>query len=138
MNIGVITYKKYDENVLLNAHFNVDELFRIILHDKDFVRFEIFDREKKLLASTYYPNVDGKGLYIHPVKVFRDEELKWIDYYAFRSPSTIRHYKVTWKVDGAVFRTRKKANEYANLVNKRVAYRIEPFIDRSTYSRSQN
>lgn len=138
MNIGVITYKKYDENVLLNAHFNIDELFRIILHDKDFVRFEIFDREKNLLASTYYPNVDGKGLYIHPVKVCRNEELKWIDYYAFRSPSTIRHYKVTWKVDGAVFRTRIKATDYANLVNKRVSCRIEPFIDRSTYHRSQN
>lgn len=132
MNIGVITYKKYDENVLLNAHFNIDELFRIILHDKDFVRFEIFDRHNKLLASTFYPNVDGKGLYIHPVKVFRDEELKWTDYYAFRSPSTIRHYKVTWKVDGAVFRTRKNATEYATEVNSQLARKVAAFIDRSS------
>jgi hypothetical protein len=138
MNIGVITYKKYDENVLLNAHFNIDELFRIILHDKDFISFEIFDRDNKLLASTYYPNVDGKGTYIHPVKVFRDEELKWTDYNAFRTPSTIRHYKVTWKVDGAVFRTKKKATEYADLVNSRLACRIEPFIDRNTFRSSQN
>lgn len=131
MNIGVITYKKYDENVLLNAHFNIDELFRIILHDSDFVKFEIFDRYNKLQASTYSPNVNENGLYIHLVKVFRDEELKWTDYYAFRSPSTIRHYKVTWKVDGLVFPTRKKATEYANIINNWVAYRIEAFIDRS-------
>ncbi|ASE62098.1 hypothetical protein CEQ15_11645 [Chryseobacterium indologenes] len=132
MNIGTITYKKYDENVLLNAHFNIDELFRIILNDKDFVRFEIFDSDRKLLASTYYPNVDGKGLFIHPVKVFRDEELKWTDYNAFRTPSTIRHYKVSWKVNGAVFRTRKKASEYATEVNSQVARKIAVFIDRSS------
>lgn len=132
MNIGVITYKKYDENVLLNAHFNIDELFRIILNDKDFVRFEIFDKDRKLLASTYYPHADGKGLYIHPVKVFREEELKWTDYYAFRSPSIIRHYKVTWKVNGAVFRTKKKAIEYATHVNSQLARKITVFIDRSS------
>lgn len=130
MNIGVITYKKYDENVLLNAHFNIDELFRIILHDRDFVRFEIFDRYNKLLASTCYPNVDGKGLYIHPVKVDRVEELKWTDFNAFRTPSTIRHYKVSWKVDGAVFRTRKRASEYATEINSHLARKIEVFIDR--------
>ena len=132
MNIGVITYKKYDENVLLNAHFNIDELFNIILHDKDFVRFEIFDNDKKLLASTYYPNVDGKGLYIHPVKVFKDEELKWTDYNGYRNPSTIRHYKVTWKVDGAVFKTKKKATVYAEISNEKQVRQILQFIDRNS------
>ncbi|MDR6919545.1 hypothetical protein [Chryseobacterium sp. 2987] len=130
MNIGVITYKKYDENVLLNAHFNIDELFTIILQDQDFVRFDIFDSNNKLLASTSFSDVDGKGLYIHPVKVFRDEELKWTDFNAFRTPSTIRHYKVSWKVDGAVFRTKKKASEYATEVNSQVARKIAVFIDR--------
>jgi len=134
MNIGVITYKKYDENVLLNAHFNVDELFRIILHDKDFEKFEVFDSNKKLLASTYYPDVEkGKGFHILLFKVEREESIKWIDYYAFRTPSTIRHAKVIWKVSGAVFRTRKKANEFVQSSNDRVATRLEGFIDRKRY-----
>ena len=133
VNIGVITYKKYDENVLLNAHFNIDELFKIILQDKDFRKFEIFDHNNKLLASTHYPDVDGKGLYIHPVEVVREEELKWTDYNAFRSPSFIRHCKVSWKVNGAVFRTRKKANEYAKDVNSQIARKIAGFIDRKTH-----
>lgn len=128
MNKGVITYKQYDENVLLNAHFSIDDLFRIILHDKDFLRFEIFDKNNTLLASTFYPNIEGKGLYIHPVKVLREEELKWTDYYAFRTPSTIRHYKVTWKVDGAVFRTKKNATQYATYVNNQLARKIADFI----------
>ncbi|RKT01763.1 hypothetical protein [Chryseobacterium defluvii] len=135
MNIGIITYKNYDENVLLNAHFNIDELFKIILFDKDFVKFEIFDTNKKLLASTYYPQIEGKGFFIDPVKVEREEEIKWIDYYAFRSPSTIRHTKVTWKVKGEVFRTKKKADECAKVWNKRASYFIEHLIDRSTYSK---
>jgi hypothetical protein len=132
MNIGVITYKQYTENVLLNALFNTDELFKIILTDRDFIRFEIWDRTKKLVASTCYPDVDGKGLYIRPVQVERKEELLGIDYYAFRTPSTIRKTKVTWNVYGAEFRTRKKATEYATTVNSRLAREIENFIERKT------
>lgn len=133
MNIGVITYKKYDENVLLNALFNIDELFNIILNDKDFVKFEIFDRDKKLLVSTHFPDIKGKGLFIHPVKVEREEDIKWIDYYAYRTPSTVRHKKVRWNVSGARFKTRKKAIEYATNVNNRITREIEPLIDRKNY-----
>ncbi|MGK6342482.1 hypothetical protein ACMGDK_09600 [Chryseobacterium sp. DT-3] len=134
MNIGVITYKQYDENVLLNAHFNLDELFRIILHDKEFIKFEIFDRERKLLASTYYPDVEkGKGFHILLFKVEREEEIKWIDYYAFRTPSTIRHTTVRWKVRGADLGTKKKATEFVNSSNNRVAGKLEEFIDRNSF-----
>lgn len=132
MNIGVITYKKYDENVLLNAHFNIDELFKIILNDKDFVKFEIFDSHKKLLVSTQFNDIQGEGLFIRPVKVEREEEIKWIDYYAYRTPSTVRHKKIRWNVSGARFKTRKKAIEYATNVNYQIAKEIAVFIDRST------
>ncbi|UIR57802.1 hypothetical protein LZQ00_08270 [Sphingobacterium sp. SRCM116780] len=129
MNIGIITYKKYDENVLLNAFFNADELFTIILKDEDFIRFEIFDCNKKLLASTNFPDVDGKGFYIHPVQVEREEELLWINYYAFRTPSTIRKTKVIWKVYGTPFRTKKLATEHATKMNTAIAREIEKFKD---------
>ena len=48
MYFGIITYKQYEENVLLNAHFSIVELFEIILKDKDFVKFETFDKNRNL------------------------------------------------------------------------------------------
>ena len=76
MNIGTITYKNYDERVLLNWNFNSLELFNIILNDKDFVRFEIFDRNNNLLLSTHYPNVEQKGIYVEVVKIKKETEIK--------------------------------------------------------------
>lgn len=132
MNIGVITYKKYDENVQLDTGFSIAELFKIILDDKDFVRFEIFDRDKNLLVSTHYPDVEKKGLYIRPVKLERKEEIKGVDYNAFRTPSTIYKTKVDWEVSGAVFRTKKKAQEYADKVNGKIAQDLTQFINIKT------
>ena len=44
MNIGIITYREYEtKNIGLNWNFNLSELLRIMLNNKDFVRFEIFD-----------------------------------------------------------------------------------------------
>lgn len=132
MNIGVITYKKYDENVLLDASFSTTELFKIILDDTDFIKFEIFDRDKNLLVSTHYPDVERKGLYIRPVKVERKEVIKGVDYYAFRTPSTIYKTKLDWKVHGAVFKTKKKAQEYAEKVNGKIAQDLTKFINIKT------
>ena len=62
MNIGIITYKEYEvKNIGLNWNFNLSELLHIMLNNKDFVRFEIFDPNYNLLLSTYYPNVEQKG-----------------------------------------------------------------------------
>jgi hypothetical protein len=129
MNIGVITYKQYDENVLLDKNFMITELFNIILNDSDFVRFEIFDKNGKLMLSTYYRDVELQRIYLNPVKVKKDVEVTGITYDAYCTPSTIRRIKVRWIVDGAPFRVKKGAVEYADRVNRRETLKIEKFIN---------
>lgn len=134
MNVGVITYKKYDENVLLDAHFNILNLFNIILYDKDFSKFEIFDNNKNLLASTYFSDVEnGKGMHILLFKIVREEEIIGTDYNAYRTPSTKHKTKVKWNVSGAHFRTKKEAFEFVEISNGRVAERLEKLIDRKIH-----
>ncbi|MBW4360488.1 hypothetical protein [Flavobacterium taihuense] len=130
MNIGIITYRRYDERILLNWNFNLSELFNIILNDKDFVRFEIYDRNNILLLSTYYPNVEQKGVYIEIVNIKKEKEITGITYDAFRTPSTIRRIKVRWNVNGRRFRTKKGALEYVYWANRRATLKIESFVDR--------
>jgi len=130
MNIGVITYKRYDERILLNWNFNLLELFSIILNDKDFVRFEIFDKNNNLLLSTHYPDVEHKGVYIKVVKIEKEKEITGITYDAFRTPSTVRRIKVRWNVNGTKFRIKKRALEYVYWQNRRAGLQIESFVDR--------
>lgn len=130
MNIGIITYKNYEERLLLNWNFNLLELFSIILNDKDFVRFEIFDRNNNLLLSTHYPHVEQKGVYIKIVKMEKEKEITGITYDAFRTPSTIRRIKVRWNVNGAKFRIKKRALEYVYWENRKAGLKIESFVDR--------
>lgn len=120
MNIGIITYREYEtKNIGLNWNFNLSELLRIMLNNKDFVRFEIFDPNNNLLLSTYYPNVEQKGVYIEVVKIKKETEITGITYDAFRTPSTIRRIKVRWNVNGRRFRTKKGALEYVYWANRR-------------------
>ncbi|OXG08897.1 hypothetical protein BC749_1064 [Flavobacterium araucananum] len=130
MNIGVITYKKYDERLLLNWNFNLLELFNIILNDKDFVRFEIFDRNNNLLLSTHYPDVEHRGVYIKVVKIEKEKEITGITYDAFRTPSTIRRIKVRWNVNGTKFRIKRRALEYVYWQNRKASLQVEQFVDR--------
>nr|WP_315242524.1 hypothetical protein [uncultured Flavobacterium sp.] len=130
MNIGIITYKNYEERLLLNWNFNLLELFSIILNDKDFVRFEIFERNNNLLLSTDYPHVEQKGVYIKVVKMEKEKEITGITYDAFRTPSTIRRIKVRWNVNGAKFRIKKRALEYVYWENRKAGLKIESFVDR--------
>jgi hypothetical protein len=130
MNIGIITYKNYEERLLLNWNFNLLELFRIILNDKDFVRFEILDSNNSLLLSTHYPDVEKNGVYIKVVKMEKEKEITGITYDAFRTPSTIRRIKVRWNVNGAKFRIKKRALEYVYWENRKAGLKIESFVDR--------
>lgn len=132
MNIGIITYRKYDENVLLNSSFQTEELFDIILNDSDFVRFDIVDGHGNVLLSTRYDEERKETLHIKAVKVLREEEILGRDYNAFRTPSMIFKTKVRWNADGARFRTKKKAVEYADEKNRRAKMKIEQFVDRIT------
>lgn len=131
MNIGIITYREYEvKNIALNWNFNLSELLHIMLNNKHFVRFEIFDPNNKLLLSTYYPNVEQNGVYIEVVKIKKETEITGITYDAFRTPSTIRRIKVRWNVNGRRFRTKKRALEYVYWENRRVTMKIESFVDR--------
>jgi hypothetical protein len=128
--LELLTYKKYDERILLNWNFNLLELFNIILNDKDFVRFEIFDKNSNLLLSTHYPDVEYKGVYIKVVKIEKEKEITGITYDAFRTPSTIRKIKVRWNVNGAKFRIKKRALEYVYWQNRKAGLQVEQFVDR--------
>ncbi|WP_333889363.1 hypothetical protein, partial [Sphingobacterium siyangense] len=102
-NIGVLTFRKFDENVLLNSHFAIAELLKIILYDLDFVRFEIFDKNKKLLLTTNRFEEEPDVVIIQPAKVERDEEIKWTNFNAYRTPMYIYGKKIEWVV--CIFRT---------------------------------
>lgn len=130
MNIGIITYINYEERILLNWNFNLLELVKIILNDKQYVRFEILDQNNVLLLSTHYPNVEQKGVYIKVVKMEKETEITGITYDAFRTPSTIHRIKVRWNVSGIKFRTKKRAREYVYWENRRASLKIESFVDR--------
>ncbi|WP_312338142.1 hypothetical protein [Sphingobacterium sp.] len=129
-NIGVLTFRKFDENVLLNSCFNIEELFKIILHDLDFVRFEIFDKNKKLLLTTNRFEEEPDVVIIQPVKVERDEEIKWTNFNAYRTPMYIYGKKIEWVVNSYRFRTKKSAVDFAESTNKSIVSTIEKFIDR--------
>lgn len=129
-NIGVLTFRKFDENLLLNSHFDTEELFKIILNDIDFVRFEIFDKNRKLLLTTNRFEEEPEVVIIQPAKVERDEEIKWTNFNAYRTPMYIYGKKIEWKVNGRIFKTKKSARVFAELTNSEVAAIIEKFIDR--------
>jgi len=131
MNIGIITYREYEtKNIGLNWNFNLSELLRIMLNNKDFVRFEIFDRNNNLLLTTHYPHVEQKVIYIKVAKIEKEKKITGITSDAFRTPSTIRRIKVRWNVNGRRFRTKKGALEYVYWANRRATLKIESFVDR--------
>jgi len=129
-NIGVLTFRKFHENVLLNSRFDTAELFKIILHDLDFVRFEIFDKNKKLLLTANRFEEKPDVVIIQPAKVERDEEIKWTNLNAYRTPMYIYGKKIEWKVNDRVFKTKKSATAFAEFTNSDIAAIIEKFIDR--------
>lgn len=129
-NIGILTFKRFDENVLLNSTFNIDELFKIMLYDEDFVRFEIFNRDKKLLLTTNPNDQTADIIIVRPAKVGREEEIIWTNFNAYRNPMYIYGKKVEWRVNDRIFRTKKSAVAYAELINRNIATIINTFVDR--------
>ena len=129
-NTGILTFKRFDENVLLNSTFNIDELFKIMLYDEDFVRFEIFNRDKKLLLTTNLNDQTADVIIVRPAKVGREEEIIWTNFNAYRNPMYIYGKKVEWRVNDRIFRTKKSAVAYAELINRNIATIINTFVDR--------
>lgn len=84
MNIGIIEYSEYKERVILNQHFVIDDLFRIVQEDKTYRDFHIVDCEDNVLLSTIYDE-DKKSIeFLCMAKIGKDVELIGTDYYAFR------------------------------------------------------
>jgi len=127
MKIGVIKYRKYEERVLLNQFFRIDDLFRIILEDKDFVWFNIIDEKEKVVCSTWYADTKHGARFVEVVneKVRKEVEILGTTYNAYNDPPLTHRTKTTWKVGTIPFRTRKKAREYIEQTNRRAKYAIE-------------
>jgi hypothetical protein len=138
MKIGIIKYRKYEERVLLNEHFIIDDLFKIILNDDDYIKFQIIDEKGNLLLSTQY-NETGKAVeYLKAVKVKREEEILWTIYDAYKTQSLIHKTKVTWKVNSGIYKTKKEAQKYADRINHKAKLLIVKLIDRKSTENSSN
>lgn len=128
MKIGIITYKKFAERVLLDCTFIIDDLFSIMLSDSDYVKFQIVDEKENLLLSTHYPDTQVKAEYIQVLRVKREVEILGTTYDAYKTPSLVHKTKVTWKTTHGSFKTRKEAQKYADRMNLKARLSIEKFI----------
>lgn len=137
MKIGIIKYRKYDEWVLLGQHFIIDDLINIILNDADYVKFQIVDGKENVLLSTHYPDTGNAVEYIEVLKVKREVEILSTTYNAYKTPSLVHKTKVTWITAHGGFKTKKKAQKYADTINHTARFSIEKFItqndDRKTH-----
>ncbi len=112
MNIGVIKYRKYEERVLMDNNFSVDDLFRIITEDEDFVWFNIEDPKGNVLVSTWYPDKLNGAIFIEVLTIKRHEKILWTNYNAYRTPQYIYGKKVHWTAGPYWFKRKGKAQEF--------------------------
>lgn len=130
MNIGIIEYCEYEERVLLNQHFVIDNLFRIVQEDETYRAFHIVDDEDNVLLSTVYDEAKKNIEFLYMAKIEKDVELIGTDYYAFRMPSTIHKYKTTWKVNGGICNGKRHAMLCAEHINSKARFLIEKYVQR--------
>ena len=130
MNIGIVIYTKYEERVLLNEHFVIEDLFAIVQHDREYREFQIVDGKGQLLLSTDYRENEQEVEHLIMARIEKEYDVIGIEYYAFRRPSTKRKYKVTWKVNGGICRGKKDAEQYAGRMNGRARLILERYIER--------
>lgn len=127
MKIGVIKYRKYEERVLLNQHFVIDDLFRIILEDKDFVWFNIIDESEQVLVSTWFPDTKNGAQFIEVLKVKKEVEILGTTYDAYKDPPFKYRTKITWQTGSYGFKTKKGAQGYVDKINHRARLAIEMY-----------
>ncbi|WP_343606249.1 hypothetical protein [Fluviicola sp.] len=137
MKIGVIRYRRYEERVLLNEHFVMDDLFRIIMNDADFMWFSIIDEKEKILLSTWFPDTESGALFVKvaPAPV-RETEILGTEYDAYRNPQYRYRKKVTWKVGSYTFSHKRKAVGYVFQTNRRARHIINFFLERENRNES--
>lgn len=132
MKIGIITYTNYEERVLLNQYFVIEDLFAIVQHDRSYRRFQVVDGQEKVLLSTDYQDTELGAGYIELPRIEKSIEQIGTDYDAFRTPSTKHKYATTWKVNGGICTSKKHAYGYADMLKRRARFSLERYISDST------
>lgn len=109
--IGVITYKKYTENVIIDNSFDTNALYQIMDNDPDFVSFHI----------------EGTPVVINgTVTVKKEVEILQTTYNAFAKNPYTHKSKTTWTLSsGGYYNTKKQADERAEFENNRNRRLIE-------------
>jgi hypothetical protein len=108
--IGVITYKNYTENVIIDNNFDTQALYDIMDNDSEFVRFHIVGKEDKFITGT--------------VTVSKNIEIIGTTYNAFAKNPMTHKTKTTWVLSTGGYLTSKKdaeaSAEYQNKKNRRL------------------
>lgn len=128
MNIAIITYTKYEERVLMDQHFVIDDLLRIVQEDETYRRFQVVDGKGNLLLSTDYRDTGQGAEYLNMARLERNDELIGTEYNAFKTPSTKHRYKTTWKVNGGICKGKRDAHQYAERINRKARLILERYI----------
>lgn len=128
MNIGVITYVKYDERVLLNEHFVIDDLFAIVQHEYEYLKFQVVDGKGNLLVSTDHRETEQGAEYLNMARIVKDVEIVGTTYDAYKTLSTTHKYKTTWTVNHGKCRGKRDAEEYAKRINRKARSILEKYV----------
>lgn len=130
MNIGIITYSNYDERVLMDHHFVIDNLFYIVQNDVSYRAFKIEDNKGKIVLSTDYRDTQQGAGYLNLPIIKKDMELIGTVYNAYMTPSTKCKYKTKWTVNSGVCKNKKHTHGYADMLKKRARLLLEKYIER--------
>lgn len=130
MNIGIITYAKYEERVLMDEHFVFDVLLSIVQHDKDYRKFQVVEAKGNVLLSTSGMDNEQGATPLIIAKIEKEVEQVGMVYDGYKTPSTTFKYRTTWKVNGGICKGKKDAVEYADRLNRRAKALLERFIEK--------
>lgn len=101
--IGVITYKNYTENVILDNNFDTQALYDIMDNDPDFVSFTIQGTEVEIRGT---------------VTVTKEVEILSTTYNAFAAKPYTHKTRSTWHLSsGGYLLTKKDAEDTAKFKN---------------------
>lgn len=131
MNIGIITYTKYEERVLLNEHFAIDDLFSIVQHDGEYRKFQVVDGKENLLVSTDYQESKQGAEYLNMARLEKDVEIVGTTYNAYKTPSTVHKYKTTWTVNRGICKGKRDAEQYAERLNRKARLILERYVKKT-------
>jgi hypothetical protein len=102
--IGIITYKNYEERVIMNDSFDVKELQHIADNDPHFISFHIDGQPDKKLVT-----------------VKKNVEILGTTYNAFADKPLTHKTKTTWVLNtGGSFTKKSDAYSYADSINKKL------------------